>query len=59
MSMDVLCLDGPLNGLYASLDDPPEDYEQMIWPTGEVVLVHAVSTHLVKEEVEDGVYDRV
>lgn len=36
----AICLDGPLNGQYASYEYPPEGYERYPWPTGEKCLIH-------------------
>lgn len=48
----ALCLDGPLNGMYASMSDPPEEYTLDEWPTGEAVFIHTTSEEWFYEQVD-------
>lgn len=48
---DALCLDGPFNGCYASLTEPPDNYQPYVWPTGETVLIHSKGFDMTAQEL--------
>ena len=55
MSQPVaLCLDGPLNGRYATTDEAvPLGYWRDFWPGDEPVWVHGAPMDVVNEGIEE------